>query len=109
MRCLYVDLDGTLLGRGASLLSDGDGGFSLLGMRAFEACARVDAEVVLYSGRRRAELAEDARRVGCSAFVFEAGACLVLDGEDVWLTGALEPVVKDGREHTIFEQVADSG
>jgi len=40
MRCLYVDLDGTLLGRGASLLHDGDGDFTLLGVRALEACAR---------------------------------------------------------------------
>ena len=49
MRCLYVDLDGTLLGPGASLLTGADGGFSLLGVRALEACARADVEVVIYS------------------------------------------------------------
>src|SRR5689334_19511690 len=40
MKCVYVDLDGTLLGAEASFLRDGDGNFSLLGARALEACAR---------------------------------------------------------------------
>ena len=44
---LYLDLDGTLLGRGASLLHDGEGAISLLGVRAIEACLRADVEVVL--------------------------------------------------------------
>jgi len=34
MRCLYVDLDGTLLGRGASLLHDGEGQVTIDGVRA---------------------------------------------------------------------------
>ena len=50
MRCLYVDLDGTLLGPGASLLRGADGGFSLDGVRALQACYRADAEVVIFSG-----------------------------------------------------------
>src|ERR1700756_223355 len=54
MRCLYVDLDGTLLGPGGSLLRGGDGGFSLLGARALEACAPAGVEGGLYSGRRGA-------------------------------------------------------
>ncbi len=53
-RCLYLDLDGTLLGRGASLLHDGDGGVSIEGVRAVQACLRAGVEVVLMSGRRRA-------------------------------------------------------
>ena len=53
LRAVYVDLDDTLLGRGGSLLHDGDGAFSLLGVRALEACGRAGAEVVLVSGRRR--------------------------------------------------------
>jgi hypothetical protein len=40
VRCLYVDLDATLLGPGGSLLRDGEGGASLLGVRALEACLR---------------------------------------------------------------------
>ena len=36
LRCVYTDLDGTLLGRGASLFRDGGGRFTLLGARALE-------------------------------------------------------------------------
>jgi hydroxymethylpyrimidine pyrophosphatase-like HAD family hydrolase len=78
VRCLYVDLDGTLLGRGASLVHDGEGNVSLQGMRAIQACLRGDVEIVLMSGRRRMQVAEDARLLGQSAYIFEAGACVVL-------------------------------
>ncbi len=104
VRCLYLDLDGTLLGRGASLLHDGEGAVTIDGVRALQACLRADVEVVLMSGRRRAQVHEDARLFGQTSFIFEAGACLVLDGEAHWLTGELIP-----GERTIFEQVDASG
>jgi hydroxymethylpyrimidine pyrophosphatase-like HAD family hydrolase len=50
---VYTDLDGTLLGRGASLFRDADGNFSLLAARALEACHRAGVEVVLKSGGAR--------------------------------------------------------
>lgn len=90
-RAVYLDLDGTLLGHGGSLLRDGDGAFSLAGARALEACHRAGAEVVLVSGRRRSMLFEDARILGAGAYAFEAGAGLVVDGETTWLTGAFQP------------------
>src|SRR4029453_3998971 len=77
VRCVYCDLDGTLLGRGASLLHDGDGGFTLLGVRALEACHRAGVEVVIYSGRRKAQVSEDARLIGSTAYIYE-GACGVV-------------------------------
>ena len=77
-RCLYVDLDGTLLGRGASIVHDGEGQVSLQGIRAIEACLRANVEIVLMSGRRRIQVAEDARLLGQDAYIFEAGACVVL-------------------------------
>ena len=101
---MYVDLDGTLLGRGASLLHDGEGNVSIEGVRAVQACLRADVEVVLMSGRRRAQVFEDARLLGQSSFIFEAGACVVLDGEEHWLTGELVP-----GELTIAEQIERSG
>ncbi|HEX4482842.1 MAG TPA: hypothetical protein VH081_03580 [Solirubrobacteraceae bacterium] len=104
VRCLYVDLDGTLLGRGASLLHDGEGAITLDGVRAIQACLRADVEVVLMSGRRRAQVHEDARLLGQSSFIYEAGACVVLDGEEHWLTGELMP-----GELTIAEQIERSG
>jgi hydroxymethylpyrimidine pyrophosphatase-like HAD family hydrolase len=91
VRALYVDLDGTLLGPGASLLRDADGAFSLLGVRALEACHRAAMEVVLMSGRRKAQVMEDARLLGQASYIFEAGSCAVLDGEEHWLTGDLRP------------------
>jgi len=103
-RCVYVDLDGTLLGRGASLLHDGEGAVSIDGVRAVQACLRAGVEVVLMSGRRRAQVYEDARLLGQSSFIYEAGACVVLDGEEHWLTGDLLP-----GELTIAEQIERSG
>ncbi len=103
-RCLYVDLDGTLLGRGASLLHDGEGRVSIDGVRAVQSCLRADVEVVLMSGRRSAQVFEDARLLGQSSFIYEAGSCVVLDGEQHWLTGELLP-----GELTIAEQIELSG
>jgi hydroxymethylpyrimidine pyrophosphatase-like HAD family hydrolase len=77
-RCVYLDLDGTLLGRGASLLHDGEGAVNIDSVRAVQACLRANVEVVLMSGRRRAQVFEDARLLGQSAYIFEAGACVVL-------------------------------
>jgi hydroxymethylpyrimidine pyrophosphatase-like HAD family hydrolase len=104
VRCLYLDLDGTLLGRGASLIHDGEGRVTIDGVRAVQACLRADVEVVLMSGRRRAQVFEDARLLGQTAFIYESGACLVLDGEEHWLTGGLVP-----GELTIAEQIERSG
>jgi hydroxymethylpyrimidine pyrophosphatase-like HAD family hydrolase len=101
---VYLDLDGTLLGRGASLLHDGHGAVSIDGVRAVQACLRADVEVVLMSGRRRAQVFEDARLLGQRSFIYEAGACVVLDGEEHWLTGELMP-----GEHSIAEQIERSG
>jgi phosphoglycolate phosphatase len=104
VRCLYLDLDSTLLGRGASLLHDGEGRVSIEGVRAVQACLRAEVEVVLMSGRRRAQVFEDARLLGQSSYIYEAGACVVLDGEEHWLTGDLMP-----GELTIAEQIERSG
>src|SRR5919112_2218544 len=105
VRALYVDLDATLLGPGGVLLRGGDGAFSLLGVRALEACHRAEVEVVLMSGRRKAQVMEDARLIGQSSYIFEAGSCLVLDGEEHWLTGDLMP----GEAGTIHDQIEAAG
>jgi phosphoglycolate phosphatase len=106
MRCLYVDLDGTLLGPGASLLRGADGNFSLDAVRALQACWRADAEVVLYSGRRQTNVFEVARLIGASSYIFELGCALVLDGQLEWLTGDVVPSDDDG---TIYQQIERSG
>jgi hypothetical protein len=106
MRCLYVDLDGTLLGPDSSLLTGADGRFSLLGARALEACTRAGAEVVIYSGRKQSSVFEAARLIGSRSYIFELGAGLILDGELEWLTDGIEPSDERG---TIYDQIAASG
>jgi hydroxymethylpyrimidine pyrophosphatase-like HAD family hydrolase len=106
VRCLYADLDGTLLGRGASLMHDGEGVPTMLGVRAMEACLRAGVEVVLMSGRRRAQVSEPARLLGQRSYAFEIGSGLVLDGELLWLTDGMLP---DDEHGTIHDQVAAAG
>jgi hydroxymethylpyrimidine pyrophosphatase-like HAD family hydrolase len=105
IRCVYTDLDGTLLGRGGGLLKDADGGFTLLGVRALEACARAGVEVVAVSGRRRETTGEMARLLGQTAYAFELGCGVVIDGEETLLTGHFQP--RDGQ--TVYELIAESG
>jgi phosphoglycolate phosphatase len=105
IRCVYTDLDGTLLGRGASLFRDGEGNFTLLPARALEACHRAGVEVVIKSGRRRTQVMEDARLLGQTSYIFEVGTGMVIDGEESFLTGELQP----GDGVTIHRQVEESG
>jgi hydroxymethylpyrimidine pyrophosphatase-like HAD family hydrolase len=86
LRAAYVDMDGTLLGRRASLFHDGEGAFTMLGARALEACARASVEVVPYSGRRQSTLLHNAVMLGLRSWIFEAGCGMVLDGEVQLLT-----------------------
>lgn len=97
IRCVYADLDGTLLGHGGSLLRDAEGGFTLMPVRALEACHRAGVEVVLKSGRRKAQVAEDARLIGQSSYIYEVGCGLVVDGEETLLLGGdIERAEGDG-------------
>ena len=105
LRCLYTDLDGTLLGRGGSLFSDADGGFSMLQARALEACERAGVEVVIMSGRREEQVHEDARLIGHSSYIYEAGCAFVIDGETTLLTGDLVP----NEEGTVYQQLEERG
>ena len=105
LRALYVDLDNTLLGRNASLLHDGEGRPTNLGFRALEACQRADVEVVLMSGRRRAQVMEGARLLGCRSYIFESGAAVVDGPDEEWLT---EPWFPD-EGATVHDQVAETG
>jgi phosphoglycolate phosphatase len=105
IRCVYTDLDGTLLGRGASLFRDADGAFTLLPARALEACHRSGVEVVLKSGRRKAQVMEDARLLGQTSYIYEVGCGLVIDDDEWFLTGELQPTP----EKTVHQQIDESG
>ena len=105
LRCVYTDLDGTLLGRGASLFRDGEGAFTLLPARALEACFRAGVEVVPMSGRRRDTLFENARLLGLSSYIFELGGGMVIDGEATLLTGDVRPAEGE----TVHDLIEASG
>ena len=105
LRCVYTDLDGTLLGRGGSLFRDSEGDFSLMQARGLEACHRAEVEVVIKSGRREPQVMEDARLMGQSSYIFEAGCAMRIDGELTLFTGEMEA---DG-EMTIAEQIHRAG
>ena len=105
IKCVYTDLDGTLLGKGASLFRTAEGEFTLLAARALEACHRAGAEVVIKSGRRRAQVMEDARLMGQTSYIFEVGSGMVIDGELTFLTGELQPL----EDRTIHAQIEETG
>lgn len=105
LRCVYTDLDGTLLGKQGSLFHDADGNVSLLGARGIEACARAGVEIVIKSGRREETVAPLARLLGQTSYIYEVGAAMVIDGEKTLLTGDLVP--RDGK--TIYELIEESG
>jgi phosphoglycolate phosphatase len=90
LRCVYTDLDGTLLGRYGSLFRDSEGGFSMLQARALEACHRAGTEVVIKSGRRESSVLEDAKLIGSTSYICEVGALVVIDGERTELVGEIE-------------------
>src|SRR3954453_23112298 len=105
LRCLYIDLDRTLLGRGGSLYHDGDGRFHTRGARAIERCAREDVEIVIVTGRALERVRDHALLFGQTSFVFEAGAGIMLDEKKHWQTGTLafRPGV------SVHEQIAARG
>src|SRR5919201_2162215 len=105
LRCVYTDLDGTLLGPGGGLFTGPEGGFSLMQARGLEACHRAGVEVVIMSGRREAQVMEDARLIGQSSYIYEAGCAVVIDGEITLLTGDA-----GGAENgSLFEQIDARG
>lgn len=72
-KILYTDLDGTLLGRGASLLKDGAGEPSLDAAVAVTGLNRAGLKVILCSGRNAKQLTEVSRLLGWDDFIAELG------------------------------------
>lgn len=105
LRCVYTDLDGTLLGPGGVFFRDAEGDFSMAQARALEACARAGVEVVIMSGRREPQVREAARLMGQSSYIYEAGCAFAIDGETTLMTGELAP----NEDGTIYEQIEARG
>ncbi|HEX3240382.1 MAG TPA: HAD hydrolase family protein [Solirubrobacterales bacterium] len=105
LRCVYTDLDGTLLGPGGSLFRDAEGEFSMAPARGIEACHRAGVEIVVMSGRREPQVHELARLMGQGSYIYEAGCAYAIEGETTLLTGDMQPK-EDG---TIYEQMEARG
>ncbi len=105
LRCMYTDLDGTLLGPGGSLFAAPTGGATPLGAKAVEACHRADVELVVMTGRRQETASANARMLGFQSYIFEIGSAFVLDGEVHWLTGDWVP--RDGQ--SVYERITACG
>ncbi len=105
LRCVYTDLDGTLLGKGGSLFRDAEGNFSKAQSLALEALHRAGVEVVVKSGRREAQVLEDSRLMGQTAYIYEAGCAIVIDQERTYLTGDM---VSD-EDGTVYEKIVAAG
>jgi hydroxymethylpyrimidine pyrophosphatase-like HAD family hydrolase len=105
LKCVYTDLDGTLLGRGSSLFRDAEGSFSLAQSRGLEACHRAGVEVVIMSGRREPQVHEAARLMGQTSYIYEAGCAFAIDGETTLMTGDMVPD-EDG---TVYEKIEGRG
>jgi HAD superfamily hydrolase (TIGR01484 family) len=105
LRCVYTDLDGTLLGRDGSLFRDSEGEFSMLQARALEACHRAGVEVVIKSGRREGSVMEDAKLIGSTSYICEVGCLVVIEGERTVLAGDFET----DPDKTLAETMVDRG
>lgn len=78
-KVLYTDLDGTLLGRGASLLRDRDGAPSIDAAAAVVQLNAAGLKVVICSGRNAKQLVEVSRLLGWDDFIAELGCVRSLD------------------------------
>ena len=107
---LYTDLDGTLLGRGASILTDGDGRPTLATVTAVVALNTAGLRVVITSGRNARQLREASRLLGWTDFIGELGCIRSYDrgARVVYDTGSWGPdAVRPGE--TPYEAIARVG
>jgi hydroxymethylpyrimidine pyrophosphatase-like HAD family hydrolase len=73
-KVLYTDLDGTLLGREACLLKDGEGAPTIDAAMAAMELNRAGLKVVICSGRNAKQLMEVSRMLGWDDFIAELGS-----------------------------------
>lgn len=81
LRVLYTDLDGTLLGPGGSLFSLPGGGTTLAAAQALVRLREAGVSLVPVSGRTHAQMQENARVLGASAYIAELGGLIVDRGD----------------------------
>ena len=107
---LYTDLDGTLLGRGGSLLVDGEGRPGLQTAEAVHALNVAGLPAVVTTGRNRVQCTEITRLLGWRGFIAELGCVIVPDrgAEPVYFTGDWANDVLSPAE-TPYERIVRAG
>ncbi|HET6498994.1 MAG TPA: HAD hydrolase family protein [Coriobacteriia bacterium] len=107
---LYTDLDGTLLGPGATLLADADGRPWTGVAEAIVALNAAGLTCIICSGRSRWQLMDVSRLLGWDSFIAEVG-CVVVPGRGeppIYHTGSWEPDVLAGGLSP-YEAIARAG
>ena len=83
MPTIYVDLDGTLLGKNASLLHDHSGNRTNVGIDALAKAEKAGVDLVVATGRDRYRAEEFCRAVGIKNYIAELGCVIHTTGEDI--------------------------
>lgn len=83
MPTIYVDLDGTLLGKNASLLHDHEGIRSTVGTDALTKAEKAGADLVVATGRDRFRASEFCRSAGIDNYIAELGSVIKTNGEEI--------------------------
>lgn len=105
-RVLYSDLDGTLLGPGGCLFLDAEKRLTLTPAKAIMTCHFSGIDVVLVSGRRRAQLQSDARVFGFNNWIAEMGCQIVYNKGELVVDNIGD--FQSG-ELTVYEAVESAG
>lgn len=79
VKCVFTDLDGTMLAPGSCALADNDGNPSTALVEALVRLKRAGVEVIPCSGRNRTMLQEDCRVLGLNSYIGEMGGLIMLD------------------------------
>lgn len=83
MPIIYVDLDGTLLGKNASLLHDHQGKRSSIGTDALSKAEHTGADLVIATGRDRFRANEFCRSAGITRYIAELGCVINTTGSEI--------------------------
>ncbi len=105
-RVIYTDLDGTMVGPLGCFFRDSDWELTLRPARALLAAHARNVDIMLVSGRHKAQLRETARLLGCMNYVAELGTELVynLGTEVVMNLGDFEPSCD-----SVYRSIMDTG
>jgi phosphoglycolate phosphatase len=106
VRVIYTDLDGTMVGPLGCFFRDSEWELTLRPARALLGAQARNIDVMLVSGRHKAQLRETARLLGCMNYVAELGTELVynLGTEVVMNTGALQLT-----DESVYQTILDTG